>query len=49
MPGLLTIGDAAAFIDPFTGSGMLLAFESAKFAAESVSATADVEDLRARI
>jgi len=47
VPGLLTIGDAAAFIDPFTGSGMLLAFESAKFAAESVSATADVEDLGA--
>ncbi len=31
--GLLTIGDAAAFIDPFTGSGMLLALESAKIAA----------------
>jgi len=31
--GLLTIGDAAAFIDPFTGSGMLLAFESSKIAA----------------
>jgi flavin-dependent dehydrogenase len=26
--GLLTIGDAAAFIDPFTGSGMLMALES---------------------
>lgn len=35
--GLLTIGDAAAFIDPFTGSGMLLAFESAKIAAEAVT------------
>ena len=31
--GLLTIGDAAAFIDPFTGSGILLALESAKIAA----------------
>jgi menaquinone-9 beta-reductase len=27
-PGLLTVGDAAAFIDPFTGSGMLMAMES---------------------
>ena len=26
-PGLLTIGDAAAFIDPFTGSGMLMAWK----------------------
>jgi flavin-dependent dehydrogenase len=34
--GLLTIGDAAAFIDPFTGSGMLLALESAKIAAEVI-------------
>lgn len=34
--GLLTIGDAAAFIDPFTGSGMLLALQSAKIAADSI-------------
>lgn len=34
--GLITIGDAAAFIDPFTGSGMLLALESAKIAAGAV-------------
>lgn len=26
---LLSVGDSAAFIDPFTGSGMLMAFESA--------------------
>jgi len=31
--GLLCVGDAAAFIDPFTGSGILLALESAKVAA----------------
>ncbi|HVF47255.1 MAG TPA: hypothetical protein VNA17_06800, partial [Pyrinomonadaceae bacterium] len=37
-PGLLSIGDAAAFIDPFTGSGILLALESAKIAAEVVAA-----------
>jgi flavin-dependent dehydrogenase len=30
---LLAIGDAAAFIDPFTGSGMLMAFESGELAA----------------
>ncbi len=34
--GLLTIGDAASFIDPFTGSGMLMALESGELAAESV-------------
>lgn len=28
-PGLFNVGDSAAFIDPFTGSGMLLALESA--------------------
>ena len=35
--GLLTIGDAAAFIDPFTGSGILLALESAKIAASAIT------------
>lgn len=35
--GLLTIGDAASFIDPFTGSGMLMALESGQIAAELVS------------
>jgi flavin-dependent dehydrogenase len=34
--GLITIGDAAAFIDPFTGSGILLALESAKIAVTAV-------------
>lgn len=34
--GLLTIGDSAAFIDPFTGSGMLMAFESGELAAEVI-------------
>jgi len=32
-PGLLAIGDAASFIDPFTGSGMLMALESGELAA----------------
>jgi flavin-dependent dehydrogenase len=34
--GLLAIGDAAAFIDPFTGSGMLMALESGQVAAELI-------------
>jgi menaquinone-9 beta-reductase len=34
-PGLLAIGDAAAFIDPFTGSGMLMALESGQLVAET--------------
>jgi flavin-dependent dehydrogenase len=36
--GLLTIGDAAAFIDPFTGSGMLMALESGEVAANAILA-----------
>ncbi len=35
---LLSVGDAAAFIDPFTGSGMLMAFESAEILAEVIAA-----------
>ncbi len=34
---LLTVGDAAAFIDPFTGSGMLMALESAEILADSIA------------
>ncbi len=39
-PNLFAVGDAAAFIDPFTGSGMLMALESAEILAESISANA---------
>lgn len=35
--GLLAVGDAAAFIDPFTGSGMLMALESGELAAGSIA------------
>lgn len=35
--GLLAVGDAAAFIDPFTGSGMLMAFESGELAAQVIA------------
>ena len=49
--GLLTVGDSAAFIDPFTGSGILLALESARIAAaaiaESFAADHDLETLAA--
>lgn len=33
---LFAVGDAAAFIDPFTGSGMLMALESAEILAASI-------------
>jgi len=42
---LIAIGDAAAFIDPFTGSGMLMAFESARIASESIASTTSFEEL----
>jgi flavin-dependent dehydrogenase len=35
--GLLAVGDAASFIDPFTGSGMLMALESGELAARAVA------------
>jgi menaquinone-9 beta-reductase len=34
---LFAVGDAAAFIDPFTGSGMLMALESAGILAEAIA------------
>ena len=39
--GLLLIGDAAAFIDPFTGSGMLMALESGAVAARTIFESRD--------
>lgn len=36
--GLIAVGDAAAFIDPFTGSGMLLALECSRIAAKAIEA-----------
>jgi len=35
--GLLAIGDAASFIDPFTGSGMLMALEGGQLIANVIS------------
>jgi flavin-dependent dehydrogenase len=37
-PGLVAIGDAASFIDPFTGSGMLMALESGALVGKIVAA-----------
>ena len=34
---LFVVGDASAFIDPFTGSGMLMAFESAEILAKVIT------------
>jgi len=34
--GLIAVGDAAAFIDPFSGSGMLIALESGELAAQTI-------------
>jgi len=34
--GLLAVGDSAAFIDPFTGSGILMALESGELAATTI-------------
>jgi len=41
-PGLIAIGDSASFIDPFTGSGMLMALENGELAAKLIL---DREDL----
>jgi flavin-dependent dehydrogenase len=39
--GLLAIGDAASFIDPFTGSGMLMALESGELVARIIGERLD--------
>jgi flavin-dependent dehydrogenase len=39
--GVVAIGDAASFIDPFTGSGMLMALESGELAAHAIAAFLD--------
>lgn len=53
--GLLTIGDAASFIDPFTGSGMLMALESGELASSAIAnylgadgESNNLDDLRAK-
>lgn len=41
---LASVGDAAAFIDPFTGSGMLMALESAEVLARCIAETGDTAE-----
>jgi menaquinone-9 beta-reductase len=35
--GLISVGDAAAFVDPFTGSGILMALDNAELAAKLIA------------
>ncbi|TAM59454.1 hypothetical protein EPN52_07620 [bacterium] len=37
-PGALLVGDAATFLDPFTGQGVWLALEGARYAADAIVA-----------
>ncbi len=46
---LFSVGDAAAFIDPFTGSGMLMALESAETLGHIIVENADSADKIAEI
>jgi flavin-dependent dehydrogenase len=45
--GLFTIGDSAAFVDPFTGSGMLLAMQSSTLLADTVASVGVDHDMLA--
>ena len=40
LPNLFTVGDASAFIDPFTGSGILMALEGAEILADAIAENA---------
>ena len=43
--GLLSVGDAASFIDPFTGSGIALALETSRMAAAAIVDNESFEDI----
>ncbi|HJS52834.1 MAG TPA: NAD(P)/FAD-dependent oxidoreductase [Pyrinomonadaceae bacterium] len=43
--GLLSVGDAASFIDPFTGSGIALALESSRCAANAIVENKGFEEI----
>ena len=40
---IFAVGDSGAFIDPFTGSGMLMAFESAEILAKAITENSSTE------
>jgi len=42
---LFTVGDSAAFIDPFTGSGMLMALEGSRLLAGCIASCASADDI----
>ncbi|MDI1241064.1 MAG: FAD-dependent monooxygenase [bacterium] len=42
-PGIIAIGDAAAFIDPFTGSGISMALESSRIACKAIMESEDLD------
>jgi len=42
-PGVFAVGDAAGFIDPFTGSGIALALQTSKLCANSILLENDLE------
>jgi len=44
-PNLFAVGDAGAFIDPFTGSGMLMAFESAEILSRAITENSSAEQI----
>ena len=48
-PRLFTVGDAASFIDPFTGSGMLMALESSAVLAEALASAGDLRERYAEL
>lgn len=46
--GVFAVGDAGAFIDPFTGSGMLMAFESAEILAAAIKENCQADTIAAK-
>jgi flavin-dependent dehydrogenase len=45
---LICVGDAAAFIDPFTGSGIALALESSQLAFDALNSAVEFEKIARR-
>jgi menaquinone-9 beta-reductase len=43
--GIIAIGDAAAFIDPFTGSGISMALESSRIACKAIMESRDLDSI----